>query len=55
MRICPWQNHGVKGLVALGATLILALTGCSFGTQSLSSSSSDDDSAASEDVAGCFR
>ncbi|MEK9956504.1 MAG: hypothetical protein VW780_07010, partial [Actinomycetota bacterium] len=36
----------MKGLVALGATLILALTGCSSGTQSLSGSSSSNDSAA---------
>ena len=47
MRICPWQNHGVKGLVALGATLVLALTGCSAGTQGLSDSSTGDDSATS--------
>ena len=44
MRICPWQNHGVKGFVALGATLVLALTGCSSGTQGLSDSSAGDDS-----------
>ncbi|NDA59632.1 MAG: hypothetical protein EBY56_06835 [Actinobacteria bacterium] len=37
----------MKGLVALGATLVLALTGCSSGTQSLSGSSTSNDSAAS--------
>ncbi len=47
MRICSWQTHGVKGLVALGATLVLALTGCSSGTQGLSDSSTGDDSATS--------
>ena len=47
MRICPWQTRGVKGLVALGATLVLALTGCSAGTQGLSDSSAGDDSSSS--------
>ena len=40
-------NFGVKGLVALGATLVLALTGCSAGTQGLSDSSAGDDSSSS--------